>query len=290
MPMMAKILAEKHGFDCTVLFAINRKTGAIDVSQRDNIPGLDALRYASLMVVFTRFRSLPDEQMKHLVDYLSSTKPVIGLRTATHAFAWPADAESGYKKYQWNYQGNDFAGGFGKQILGQTWVNHWGSHGMQSTRGRFAAEAGSSLILRGIADGEIWGPTDVYEATLPLPEGCKPVLLGQVLKGMKPDDEPVDQPELNPKSKVMVRKNEPMMPIAWTYEREANPKRRAFTSTIGGAMAGGSDFANEGMRRMFVNSCYWCCRLEDKIPEKADVTPIGENPFKRGVKLEEVEP
>lgn len=268
MPLMARILAERHGFDCTVLFAQNKKTGEIDPGERDNIPGLDALRYASLMVVFTRFRALPNDQMKHIVEYLSSNKPVIGLRTATHAFAWPADTDSTYKKFAWNYQGADFAGGFGKQVLGQTWVNHWGAHGKQSTRGRFAPDAGKHPILRGIADGEIWGPTDVYEATLPLPEGCKPILLGQVLKGMKSDDPAVDQPELDVRTKKMVHKNEPMMPIAWIYERPIHPKRRTFTSTIGGAMSGGSDFANEGMRRMFVNACYWCCRLEDKIPEK----------------------
>jgi len=282
MPMMACILAERHGFDCTVLFAINKETGVIDTNQKDNIPGLESLNSADLMVMFTRFRALPDAQMKFIDDYLKSGKPVIGLRTATHAFSFPKDNTTPYASYSFN----DASGGFGRQVLGQTWVNHWGNHAKQSTRGVFAPNAAAHPILRGIADGEIWGPTDVYEATLPLPEGCTPLLLGQVLQGMKPDDAPVVGEQMNGKWKKMVKVNDPMMPIAWTWQRPVGAKGRVFTSTIGGAMAGASDFANEGMRRMFVNACYWAVGLDDAIPPKADVTPVAvPQPFKRGVRV-----
>lgn len=281
MPMMAHILAERHGFDCTVLFAINKETGVIDTNQKDNIPGLEALGAADLMVMFARFRALPDEQMKCIDDYLKSGKPVIGLRTATHAFSFPKDSTSKYLSYHFN----EPTGGFGRQVLGQTWVNHWGNHGRQSTRGIFAPHADTHPILCGIVSGEIWGPTDVYEATLPLPEGCTPLLLGQVLQGMTPADAPVEGEQMNGKWKKMVKVNDPMMPIAWTYQRPIGARGRVFTSTIGGAMAGGSDFANEAMRRMLVNACYWTLGLEERIPEKADVAPVEEsNPFHRGVK------
>jgi hypothetical protein len=287
MPMMAQILAERHGFDCTVLFAINKETGFIDPSQRDNIPGLEWLGKADLMVIYTRFRALPDEQMRHIADYLESGRPLIALRTATHAFSFPKESKTQYASYSFNGPN----GGFGRQVLGQTWVNHWGMHGKQSTRGVFAPSAASHPILSGIADGGIWGPTDVYEATLPLPEGCTPLLLGQVLQGMKPDDAPVVGEQMNGKWKKMVKVNEPMMPIAWTWQRPVGAKGRVFTSTIGGAMAGGDDFANEGMRRMFVNACYWTLHLEEKMPARADVTPVTEpNPFKRGVRPEEAHP
>src|SRR5436190_2194402 len=86
LPQMAKILAKRHGFKCTVLFAIDPKDGTINPNQSDNIPGLEALDSADLMVIFTRFRKLPDGQMKHIADYVESGKPVVGLRTATHAF------------------------------------------------------------------------------------------------------------------------------------------------------------------------------------------------------------
>src|SRR5436190_18913986 len=78
LPQMAKILAKHHGFKCTVLFAIDPQTGFISPPTNNNIPGLEALATADLMVIFTRFRNLPDEQMKHVVDYVESGKPVIG--------------------------------------------------------------------------------------------------------------------------------------------------------------------------------------------------------------------
>src|SRR5437660_617455 len=55
LPQLAKILSRRHGFKCTVLFAIDPKTGTIDPN-KSNIPGLEALDRADLMVLFTRFR------------------------------------------------------------------------------------------------------------------------------------------------------------------------------------------------------------------------------------------
>ena len=102
MPMMAHILAELHGFDCTVLFAINRKTGVIDTNQRDHIPGLEALADADLMVIFTRFRTLVDEQMQMIQDYIDSGRPVIGIRTSTHAFDFSKKPDSPFAKFSYS--------------------------------------------------------------------------------------------------------------------------------------------------------------------------------------------
>ena len=86
MPQLAKILSTYHGFHCTVLFAINPKDGTINPDQLDNIPGLEALDSADLLVMLIRFRDLPDDQMKHIVDYVESGKPIVGMRTATTRF------------------------------------------------------------------------------------------------------------------------------------------------------------------------------------------------------------
>src|SRR5207302_5359925 len=118
LPQLAKILARRHGFTCTVLFAINPKDGTIDPNRKDNIPGLEALDKADLMVLFTRFRDLPDAQMKHVVDYVESGRPVIALRTATHAFALKSKT---YAKYDWQDKTTD--GGFGRWALGETWIS-----------------------------------------------------------------------------------------------------------------------------------------------------------------------
>src|SRR2546427_5368110 len=69
LPQLARILSERHGFDCTVLFAIDPESGTVNPARLDNIPGLDTLEPANLIILFTRFRDLPDSQMKHIVDY-----------------------------------------------------------------------------------------------------------------------------------------------------------------------------------------------------------------------------
>jgi hypothetical protein len=284
MPAMARILSQKHGFRCTVLFSTNPETGAINHSEKTNIPGLEALSGADLMVVFTRFRMLKDEQMKHVVDYLDSGRPVMGLRTATHAFAYPAESSSPYAKYSWNNKDAAFEGGFGRHILGETWITHHGGHGKQSTRGIVSKIVAGHPVLRGIRDGDIFGPTDVYGVRLPLPEGSLPLVFGQVLSGMESAD-PAAAPALDVKSGVVVDKNSPMMPVAWvrTYKGSSGKEGRVFTTTMGGAMSGKRDWDSEGFRRLFVNAAYWCVGLESKISADSDVTLLASpGAFKRG--------
>jgi len=286
MPVIARILAEHHGFTCTVLFTINKTTGVIDVKTKDNIPGLENLATADLMVMFTRFRALPDNQMKLIADYLDSGKAVMGLRTATHAFNVKDGA---YKHYSYNNSDAVFTGGFGKQVLGETWINHHGGHGKQSTRGLVAAEAAGNPILRGIKDGDIWGTTDVYGVKLPLADAT-PLIMGQVLSGMKPEDPPAPPIE-DPKTKQLVDKNNPMMPVAWTrtYTGPSGKAARVFTTTMGGAMSGSHDWDSAGLRRLLVNATYWCVGLEAKIPDVSNVDIIPGRTFKRGTKPQDKE-
>jgi hypothetical protein len=259
LPQLAKILSVHHGFQCTVLFPINPADGTIDPNKNDNIPGLEALRTADLLVILTRFRNLPDAQMKEIVDYVESGRPIVGLRTATHAFN--IGAGKTYSRHSYNSQ--EWDGGFGRQVLGETWISHHGHHGKESTRGIIAADQKENPIVRGIKDGDIWGPTDVYGVRLPLPGDSQPVVLGQVLEGMKPDDKPVEGP-----------KNSPMMPVAWTksYTGKAGKKARVFTTTMGSS----TDLEREGTRRMVVNACYWALGMEQQIPEKSNVDIVGE--------------
>src|SRR5262249_43986511 len=105
---------------------------------------------------------------------------------------------------------------------------------------------------------------DVYGVHLPLPGDSKPIVLGEVVAGMKKDDPPYTEK----------KKNDPMMPIAWTktYSPGKDKKARIFCSTMGSS----EDVANEGYRRMMVNACYWAVGLEEKIPEKSEVDLVGE--------------
>lgn len=268
LPQLAKILSKHHGFRTTVLFAIDAKDGTVNPNQRDNIPGLEALKDADLMIIATRFRDLPEEQMKHIIAYIDSGRPVIGLRTATHAFSIPANKPNA----RWSYNSKDWPGGFGKQILGETWVNHHGKHGSQSTRGLIAKGQEKHPILHGIKDGDIWGPTDVYTVHLPLPGDSQPLVMGQVLTGMKPSDPPLEG-----------AKNDPMMPVAWTrtYQSSSGKTGRVFTTTMGASQ----DLLSEGVRRLLVNVTYWAVGREDQIPAVSKVDLVGAykpNPFKMG--------
>jgi Trehalose utilisation len=260
LPQLAKILAKHHGFDCTVVFALDPATGEINVDNENNIPGLEALDTADLMIIATRYRNLPDEQMKHIVDYVEAGKPVIALRTATHAFNIPADRK--YARYGNDSKVADWEGGFGSRVLGDNWLNHHGSHGHESTRGIIAPGQSGNLIVRGIKDGDIWGPTDVYGVRLPLPDGCTKIVLGQVLTGMSPTDKPVEGP-----------KNDPMMPVAWSRIRKVDGKpARSFTTTMGSSI----DLQSEGLRRLLVNAGYWALGMEDQIPTKSNVEIVGD--------------
>lgn len=272
LPQLGKILAVHHGFQCTVLFAVDPQTGEISPNNRSNIPGLEALKTADLMIIATRFRDLPDEQMKHVVDYVEAGKPVIGMRTATHAFQIAKGKT--YQKYGNSYNGKDYPGGFGRQVLGEKWISHHGQHGRESTRGLIAKGAENHPIARGIRDGDVWGPTDVYGVRLPLPGDSKPLIMGQVVAGMDPDDKPVEG-----------KKNDPMMPVAWTKSYQGG---RVFNTTMGAS----TDLQSEGLRRLLVNACYWCSGLEDKISANSCVEIVGRyepsgfgfNGYKKGVK------
>jgi hypothetical protein len=277
LPQLGKILAKEHGFDSRVLFAIDPKTGLITPNYRRNIAGLSSIKDADLIIVFLRWRDLPDDQLQIVDEYLKAGKPVIGIRTATHAFK--PEGNTKWPQYGDPYNGDmkEWEGGFGRLVLGEHWINHHGKHKHESTRGIIAPGAGGHPILRGVKDGDIWGSSDVYTVRLPLPGDSQPLVLGQVVSrkgaydesdrfyGMRPDDGPA----------VSGEKNNPMMPIAWakTYQIPGGKPGRAFCSTIGASV----DLTNEAVRRLLINATYWCLGMEDKIPEKGtDVALVGD--------------
>lgn len=256
LPMLAKVLSEQHGFHCTVHFSINPETKTVDPNYSSNIPGLENLDDADFMVMFLRFRALPEEQMKHIDQFVRAGKPFLALRTSTHPFNI-GDANHPYANWSWN--NGKWQGGFGQQIIGETWVSHHGVHNGQATRGVINQKHADAPILRSVKD--VFGPTDVY-GVIHLPADANVVLYGQVLSGMKPTDPPLPG-----------EKNEPMMPLVWTksYQmpegngKPAGKEGKVIGSTIGAAV----DLLNEDLRRLFVNSVYWGIGLE--VPAKASV-------------------
>ena len=275
MPMLAKILSQHHGFDCTVLFGVNA-SGQVDPTmpvypekgkeaqfQKHHIPGLEHLASADLVVFFTRLLTLPTTQLQQIVDYVDSGRPLIALRTANHGFRGPLPYKIDGKRVRW-----------GEDVLGGTFLNHHGRWHADSTRGFFDPNHLQHPILIGVAD--IWGDSDVYrtykEGTN-LPEECSALVWGQPLMGRKPDDLPNE-------------KLEPL-PVAWVkpWKTSDGKTARVFHCTMGS----GIDLKNPGLRRLLVNSAYWCTGIEESITANSSVEIVGEyDPLESGFNYQEL--
>lgn len=258
LPAMARILAKHHGFKCTVLFTVDKETGEINPGC-NNMPGTEVLNDADLMVIFLRFQNFPKEQMDPIVNYLNRGGPVVGMRTATHAFNIPKESE--FAKYDWRYSGEEYSKGFGRQVLGETWVSHYGNNHVYSTRLDIKPEAEGHPVLTGIknVDGapDMWVECGGYWVA-PMPDStiladCIP------LQDMTPNSKPVEGKE--------------WCPGAWTrtYKHDGEGSGRVFNTTYGAS----EDLRNEPFRRMMINACFWAAGLEDKITPGLNVDFVG---------------
>ena len=252
LPALARILAKHYGFKCSVFFTTDPKTGFIDPGS-SNIAGLEALKTADLLVIFLRFQDFPDDQMQHIVDYLDRGGPVVGFRTATHAFQIKRP-DAKFLKYHWQTK-DAYPGGFGRQILGETWVSHYGTNHKMSSRLLLQTDQLTHPILRGVKD--VWVQSGGYMAT-PI-EGSVILAKGQILEGMTPDSPPAAGKE--------------QVPVAWhrTYTSASGKTGRVFTTTHGAS----EDLLNDGFRRMSVNACLWAAGLEKAVTPASDISFVG---------------
>jgi hypothetical protein len=272
LPQLGRILSQRHGFKCTVLFTQDAD-GTINPNNQTNLPGMHLLGSADLVINQFRFRELPDADMKQFIDYLNSGKPMIVLRTATHSFAYSRNKNSPYAKYSWDYKGADAPGGFGGLAVGETWTYHHGDHGKEASRGLVDGKNRKHPILNSVND--VFGPSDVYGVNPDFPADATILMHGLTLTGMNPTDPP------NLKKAIM--------PLVWLrdYRGESGKTSKILCSTIGAAI----DLVSEDLRRLVVNACLNLTGLP--VPEKADVTPIGDykptmfgfNGYKKGVKV-----
>lgn len=250
LPALGRILARHHGFKVTVLFTLD-SAGFIQPGS-SNIGGLEALETADLLVVGLRFQDFPAEQMQHLVDYLDRGGPVLGIRTSTHAFRI---TNGPFAKYSWDYKGDDYVSGFGEQVLGETWVGHYGTNHEQSSRIVPRADRAAHPILRGVSDMHVQsGGYKAYPT-----EGSDVLAVGQVLNGMGPNAAPDATKE--------------QLPVVWTrsYRGANGTAGRVFTSTHGAS----EDLLNPGFRRLLVNATLWSLGMEQAITPGLDISFVG---------------
>jgi hypothetical protein len=257
-PAIARILAKRHGFKCTVLFGLDND-GYIKPGS-SSIPGMEALAKADMMFLFLRFLAPDDATMKHFTDYLDRGGPVLGLRTTTHGFNGLKGKNS---KYNYNSRDKSYDWGFGRQVIGETWrpregAGHYGSNHKFSTRMFVVPEQKDHPVVLGVTD--MHAMAGAYSA-VPI-EGS--VILGknQVLDSMKPDGKPLA--------------NKPPSPCIWVreYESKSGKKGRVFASTQGAS----EDIVSEGVRRCIINGVFWCMGLEKNIKADMNVDFVG--PYK----------
>ena len=216
MPLIAAELEKNYGMRTIVL------KSAPDHNSEEKIPGLEVLKEADLAVFFLRWRRLPEDQLKYIDDYLKSGKPLMGFRTTTHAFNFPA----GHKSEKWN----GFAelafgapGGWGKGGH-----NHYGH--LSTTEVSVIPAQNKNPILTGVSPNfhaDSW----LYHVLPDYPlKGTTWLLMG---KSVNPDRAAIDNP------------------VAWTWKTAAGGK--SFMTTLGHPL----DFNDPSFQRLVINAIHW---------------------------------
>ncbi len=242
MPMLAKILERDYGFEVTVLFALN-EDGFIDPNVLDNIAGLEVLARADMMVMFTRFRALPDAQAKHILDFAESGKPIAGFRTSTHAFLYRDNLERAHLNDDWPIK-----------VFGQKWITHHGHFDDGTnplTHVTVIEEMASHPVLRGVTPFQAYSWLyHVHGGEHTLYGDSEPLLLGTALRSGHAENNRLDKFPLT-------------NPVAWTktYTGTSGMSARVFFTTLGHPY----DFKESSMRRLALNGILWA--LGRDVPE-----------------------
>lgn len=218
MPALAQVLEEHYDFRTTVLI-----DDVLQGGEENSINGLDTLETADLLVLYLRFRQLPDDQLELLQNYIDRGGPILAFRTTTHAFAYEEEDERATK---WN--------NFGARELGAPWIYHYGHEASTD-----ATIVGDHSILAGVSPTfHVRSWTYHVRPNYP-PKDAQILVQGRPVlpEGERGGDETVN-------------------PIAWTHTHTGGG--RVFTTTMGHP----EDFKVSDFRRLIVNGVYWCLESE----------------------------
>lgn len=238
MPMLARLAERELGVRTKVLFALD-SAGTVNPNVNDNIPGLEALDSADMMVCFLRWRSLPDAQAKHILDFAESGKPMAGFRTSTHAFMYKDDSLRQHLNNDWP-----------TAVFGQQWITHHGhfEDGHAPLTGVTLVEGPNSPILNGVK------PFDAYSWLYHVDGGdwkinpnTSLLLNGNSLRSKHEEAGNLDQFPLS-------------NPVAWTNDYKGAP---VFFTTLGHPY----DWKNPSMRKLALNGIAWALGRSADIPE-----------------------
>ncbi len=251
MPMLARILKRELGAQISLCYSTDDQ-GIIDPNNQHHIEGLEALQTADLMIMFTRFRQLPEDQLRYILDYAESGKPMVGFRTSTHAFWY--QTEDGQLDTTMNHLNKEWP----TKVFGQQWITHHGhfDDGKHPLTKINLADS-DHPITRGVS------PFDAYSWLYHVDggdwklHGDPHILLqGTSLKSNHQMNDRLDQFALQ-------------NPVAWTKKYKDS---KVFFTTLGHPY----DFKNENMRKLALNGIYWSLGISKDIPtEGIDPTVVG---------------
>ena len=242
MPMLARILKRDYGFRVTVLYALN-DNGYIDPNVLDNIPGLAILEEADMMVLFTRFRALPDSQAHYILNFAESGKPMAGFRTSTHAFLYRDDSLRAHRNNEWP-----------TKVFGQQWITHHGHFDDGAnplTEVTLIENMADHPVLRGVDPFPAYSWLyHVHGGDHSLYGDSAPLLTGRALQSSHANNDRLDRFPLT-------------NPVAWTktYTGTSGTAARVFFTTLGHPY----DFKDPSMRRLALNGILWA--LGEEVPE-----------------------
>jgi putative membrane-bound dehydrogenase-like protein len=190
----------------------------------NSVPGLEVLDEADLLLVSVRRRTLPTGQLDRIRKFIAAGKPVVGIRTASHAFSLRNNAPPPDGHAAWT--------DFDRDVLGGNYQNHLGQPKDDGPQVHVWAKSGvEHPILTGIPKGEFTVGTSLYK-NHPIAESATTLLLGRF--------DGVEQQH----------------PIAWTFQRQDGGQ--TFYTSLGGV----TDFAMPEFQRLLLNGIYWACGRE----------------------------
>ncbi|NNF35846.1 MAG: hypothetical protein HKN68_17195 [Saprospiraceae bacterium] len=245
MPMLGQLLQKCFDVEVSYCHSVD-STGTIDPNRLDHIEGLQALESADLMVIFTRFRALPDEELQHIIDYAESGRPMVGFRTSTHAFLYKDDSSKFHMNNEWP-----------SKVFGQQWITHHGHFDdgtIPLTEVTINKNEFEHPILHGIKDFEAFSWLyHVEGGKWNLHGDSQPLLSGKALKSNH---------EMNDRLAEFPLNN----PVAWikSYTGESGKPARVFFTTLGHPF----DFKEQNMRKLSIQGILWALGQENQIPDQ----------------------
>lgn len=227
MPLLAKEL-ERLGFRTTLVMG----AGNPEKKTENVLPGIEALDNADAAIFFMRFLKLPDNEWKHIENYVLAGKPIIALRTTTHSFKY----DKNHPRFAWNDD-------FGRRVMGTPYIVHQSG----TTHVSVVPKYKSHPVMTNVTETEWVSQGTLYLTRLE--SGCIPLMTGTGTGKAR-----LVEKEFGP---VSVNASESDI-VAWAWQNEWGGK------VFGTSFGHPADFAHAVFTRMLINSVYWA--VEKPLP------------------------